>query len=47
MYGKSYNNQYFTITKMIDETIIALSLTGGVAVLTGYYFVAVTGVGTK
>tara|TARA_R110002110_G_scaffold65611_2_gene180587 strand:+ start:608 stop:1129 length:522 start_codon:yes stop_codon:yes gene_type:complete len=32
---------------MVDETIVALSLTGGVAVLMGYYFVAMTGVGSK
>ena len=32
---------------MGDGTIIALSLTGGLTVLVGYYFIAVTGVGSK
>ena len=32
---------------MTDGTIVALSLTGGAAVLLGYYFIAATGVGSK
>ena len=32
---------------MGDGTIIALSLTGGLTVLVGYYFIAMTGVGSK
>ena len=30
-----------------DGTIIALSLTGGFAVLISYYFIGMTGVGSK
>ena len=32
---------------MPDGTIIALSLTGGLTVLLGYYFIGATGVGSK
>ena len=32
---------------MTDGTIVALSLTGGFSVLVGYYFISVTGVGSK